>query len=96
MKEHIFIQNRYFSGTTDDIIFQSKELSRFLKALETKAYIPFEDTKDAMTVDYYLDGIKVYPDSIIESIIEIKKYISFLETQLYLLEPEVLDEYELQ
>ena len=91
-----YIYNRYLSAVTEDIIFYSKQISRFLKALETKEYIPFENTDDLNKIDYYLDDIKTYSLCITESIKDIKKYISFLENKLYLLDKDYLDEYEIQ
>ena len=91
-----YIYNRYLSAVTEDIIFYSKQISRFLKALETKEYIPFENTDDLNKIDYYLDDIKTYSLYITESIKDIKKYISFLENKLYLLDKDYLDEYEIQ
>lgn len=96
MKKYKYIYNRYISGIVEDINYHSKEISKFLKALKTKAYIPFENTDDASTVDYYLDDIKIYSSSITSNIKELSNYISFLERQIYLIDPELLDEYELQ
>ena len=96
MKKYRYIYNRYISGIVQDINYYSKDISKFLKALETKAYIPFENINDASTVDYYLDDIKFYSSSITSDIKELENYISFLEHQIYLIDPELLDEYELQ
>ena len=96
MEKYKYIYNRYISGIAEDINYYSKGISKFLKALETKAYIPFENTDNASTVDYYLDDIKIYSSSITSNIKELSNYISFLERQIYLIDPELLDEYELQ
>lgn len=96
MKKYRYIYNRYISGIAEDINYHSKEISKFLNALQTKAYIPFENTNDASIVDYYLDDIKVYSSSITYDIKELRNYISFLEQQICLIDPELLDEYELQ
>ena len=80
----------------EDIIFYSKEILKFLKSLENKEYIPFDNTKKSYQIDYYLDDIKSYSLCMTESAEEIKKYISFLENKLYLLDSEILDEYEIQ
>ena len=91
-----YIFNRYISASMEDIIFYSKEILKFLKSLENKEYIPFDNTKKSYQIDYYLDDIKSYSLCITESAEEIKKYISFLENKLYLLDSEILDEYEIQ
>lgn len=96
MKNYKYIYNKYISGMAEDINYYSKEISKFLKALETKSYIPFENINDTSTIDYYLDDVKSYSSSITSEITELHNYISFLEHQIYLIDPELLNEYELQ
>lgn len=96
MKKYRYIYNRYISGIVEDINYYSKECSKFLKALGTKAYIPFENINNTSIVDYYLDDIKFYSSIITSEIEELRNYISFLEHHIYLIDQELLDEYELQ
>ncbi|MBP3597092.1 MAG: hypothetical protein J6J60_06820 [Clostridia bacterium] len=96
MKKNIYIFNKYISGLTEDITYYSKEISFFLKGLEITDYTPFINTNDISTIDYYLDEITCYSKNITSEIQELKNYISFLELQIYLIDPDLLDEYELQ
>ena len=50
MKKYRYIYNRYISGIVEDINYYSKECSKFLKALETKAYIPFENINNTSNI----------------------------------------------